>query len=286
MLESIPKLAGKTREKIYRYLEKIEGITIAGIKLRIRPSKIRFQTLLSILEKINSIDEKIVMVIDEAQELRRIMRYRIDSLFAYIYDHLENIMLILTGSQIGLLYKLLRKGDPEAPLYGRAYSEIRLKPFGPELSMEFLCEGFREYGLNPPKWFIEKAIENLDGIVGWLTYLGFKTCEEGKFSEKLIERILEEAMAMSVEELEHFLSYRYQARRRYLAILKAASILEASWSELYRAAEARAGRIPKPTYNNMLASLIDAGFLVKTGRTYEIPDPVLRRALRSSIIKL
>ncbi|MCS7365023.1 MAG: ATP-binding protein [archaeon GB-1867-035] len=287
LIESIPTLARKTRERIYRYLEKIEGITIAGIKLRIRPSKIKFQTLLSILEKINSIDERIVIVIDEAQELRRITRYRIDSLFAYIYDHLENITLILTGSQIGLLYKLLRKGNPEAPLYGRAYSEIKLKPFTPKLSIKFLQKGFNEQGLNPPQWFLEKTVEKLDGIVGWLTYLGFKVCEKRRFDEKIIEEILKEAMAMSIMELEHFLSNRYQARKRYLAILKTAAILEnASWNELYRAAEAKVGRIPKPTYNKIIGNLVDAGFLTKKEKIYSIPDPVLKEALKSELIKI
>ncbi|WP_148683588.1 ATP-binding protein [Fervidicoccus fontis] len=81
-----------------------------------------------------------VLVLDEAKELRR-SNYRFDSLLAYIYDDL-NIKVIVSGSMVELLYRFLRVEDPEAPLYGRAYSEVRLKPLPREKAIVAIAHFF------------------------------------------------------------------------------------------------------------------------------------------------
>ncbi|MEM3590057.1 MAG: hypothetical protein QXN33_03565 [Candidatus Bathyarchaeia archaeon] len=49
----------------------------------------------------------------------------------------------MTGSQIGLLHRFLRIGDPGAPLYERAIDAITLGNFTEEQSIGFLTEGFK-----------------------------------------------------------------------------------------------------------------------------------------------
>ena len=275
----------KRREKYFKkikeLLEKIEEISVAGFEIRVKASKAGYQTVVEIIESINELDEHIVVVIDEAQELRRLARYRFDSLLAYIYDHLSNITVVLTGSEIGLLYKLIRKGDPEAPLYGRAYHEIILKPLTKEQSKDFLIKGFKQKDLDPPDWFIEAAVEKLDGVIGWLSYLGYYASRQRKFSQKIIEEVLQEASKIALAELERFLALRPLARKRYITLLKEIALLEkASWSKLYKLTQAEIGKIPKPTFNQLLRKLLEANFITKENNKYKITDPVLQYALK------
>ena len=51
-----------------------------------------------------------MVAVDEAQELRKVNWLRFDRLFAYAYDSLPNVRLVLTGSQFGLLYDFLGLG--------------------------------------------------------------------------------------------------------------------------------------------------------------------------------
>ncbi len=267
-------------EKMRNILGRIEGITIVGFNVRIKAAKASYETIIDIFNSINMLGKHIVVVVDEAQELRRLARYRFDSLLAYVYDHLPNVTVILTGSEIGLLYRLIRKGDPEAPLYGRFYREIKLSPLNSEKSKDFLIKGFKQEGLNPPNWFIDLAVEKLNGVIGWLSYLGYYTAVKGIFTRKVVYDVLTEAGRIALSELENFLKLRPLARKRYIAILKGiAQLGEASWSRIYRLAEAEAGRIPKPTFNEMLHNLLDASFIQKKNSVYRIADPVLRYAL-------
>ena len=55
------------------------------------------------------------MVIDEAQYLRN-SNYPFDSVLAYAYDHL-NLKLIISGSEVGLLYRFLKFDDSEFPVW-------------------------------------------------------------------------------------------------------------------------------------------------------------------------
>jgi len=267
-------------EKIRSLIGNIKGFSVAGLEVKVNISSVRYDSIIDFFEGINNISEHIVIVIDEAQELRRMTRYRFDSFLGYVYDHLDNITIILTGSEIGLLYKFLKINDPEAPLFGRAYREILLKPLDHDKARDFLIKGFYQENMNPPEWFIDMCIEKLDGVIGWLSYLGYNVVRKGQFTKDAIEEILEKASKMALEELEHFLELRQIARDRYMAILSViASLGEATWSEAYRGAEARVGRIPKPTINNMLRSLQDSGFIEKIDGKYKISDPVLYYAL-------
>jgi len=268
-------------KRIKELLERIEEISIAGFEVRVKAPKAGYQTVVKILNSINELNEHIVIVVDEAQELRRLARYRFDALLAYTYDHLPNITVVLTGSEIGLLYKLIHKEDPEAPLYGRAYHEIVLKPLTKEQSKDFLIKGFKQKGLNPPNWFINTAVKKLNGVIGWLSYLGYHTSKQRKFSQKTIEKTLQEASKIALAELERFLALRPLARKRYTTLLKEIALLEkASWSKLYKLTQAEIGKIPKPTFNQLLRKLLEANLITKENNKYKITDPVLQYALK------
>jgi AAA+ ATPase superfamily predicted ATPase len=245
-------------------LSNIEEVRVGAFGVRIRDK--RESTLLRVLRSL----EGSILVLDEAQELRR-SSYRFDSLLAYIYDNLD-IKIIVSGSMIGLLYRFLRVDDPEAPLYGRAYSEVRLKPLPKEKAREFLVRGFEQENLRVKEEIIEDAVEKFDGIIGWLTYFGhsFSTGRETS------EEILKKASKLAVSELSKALEVYGIGRKRYEAVLKTVATLKrASWVEIKRGIEAKLGGIPDPTLANILKNLVDSGFLVKEDEGYRIADPIL-----------
>jgi len=271
----------RVRSLLLKLLKGIRGVSISGFGISINLRRFQTSSLVELISKLDELGERVILVIDEAQELRRLARYRVDYLLSYIYDNFRNVGIVLSGSQVGLLYRLLRVNDPNAPLYGRAYTEIKLRRLPKEQSREFLELGFKEYNLKPPEDLIEYIVNAVDGVIGWLAYIGFKIINQRTFTRGIVDRVLSEACKLALEELEHFLSLRPLARERYINILKAIAILDrATWSNIYNYTQAKIGRIPKPTFNTLLRNLIDAGFIEKERDLYIISDPILKRALK------
>ena len=215
-----------------------------------------------------------ILVIDEAQYLIN-SNYPFDALLAYAYDHLDLKMLI-SGSEVGVLYKFLKLDDPEAPLYGRAYYEVKIKPLTREKSTEFLLKGFEQEGLSVREDIIEDAVNNLDGVIGWLTYFGYSY----SLGERDAQRIYEKAARLAAEELNKALDLFEGGKTRYVEALKVVAVLgSARWSEIKRGVEARLGPVSDAKLSKVLKNLADRGFLTKTDETYRISDPVLSRGI-------
>jgi len=274
------------RGRLLELLGRVKGVEVAGLTLEFNrvvkgPDLAELLTLLD--EAATGRGEKVILAFDEAQELRKVAGFRFDALLAHIYDYLRNLTVVLTGSQIGLLYRFLRVEDPGAPLYGRAISTVTLRNFTREESMEFLRKGFIQHGFPVEEDYIEEAVSRLDGVAGWLTMLGYRTVEAGSAKGEVIEAVLREASALALEELNHFLALRPMAEKRYKTVLKAtASLGEASWSDLKRALQASEGRrINDRNFTAIIKSLLETGFLTREESSYRIPDPILRRALRT-----
>ncbi len=271
---------GGLRPKILKLLSSISGVSVGGVTITVNLRKFKPQNLPELLNTLDELGDEVVLVIDEAQELRRLVRYRADHILAHIYDNLRNVRLVLSGSQIGLLHRLLRVRDPEAPLYGRAYTTVRLGRLTPEKSMKFLELGYGQHGLEPTKETLEHIVNLVDGVIGWLTYIGFRTVQAGKVSKEIINEAVRNAWKLALQELKHFLQLRPLAKERYVTILKAIATLdEATWTNIRNYTQARLGKIPKPTLNNMLRNLTDAGLLEKKENKYTIADPILKQAL-------
>jgi len=281
LAEGVSKLLSKhrgIREKVRRAISSLDSITVWGVEVRLKRETKKYD-IIEMLHSLDSIGEKIAVVIDEAQELRRLRDFT--ALLAYAYDHMKNLVFILTGSEVGLLYKLLKTEDVKSWIYGRAYAEVKLKRLSRERSREFLVKGFKQCGITPSEKLIEEIINAVDGVIGWLTYAGYKIVVEGGG----LEKIMREAENLSYSEFEGFLSIRKQARERYLAIMRAVAELgEASWSQIYARATAIAGRIPKQRFTVLLENLVDTRFLIKEEK-YRIADPILERAIKRKYVK-
>jgi len=177
--------------------------------------------------------------------------------------------------EVGLLHDFLGLDDYSSPLYGRIYEEVEVKPFSRELSREFLRRGFNEVDMSVSKEEIETAVEELDGIPGWLVEFGFHYWKRGDF-ERALDMTMRKARALIREELLEL----EKRSRRYSLILHAVAMGLTSWSMIKEYVEAKAGPVTNARLSELLRNLKKMGWITRENRKYRIIDPVVERVLR------
>ncbi len=233
--------------------------------------------LLEVLRILDSSGSRAVLALDEAQYLRFSGGFRFDGVLAWAYDNLDNLTIVLTGSEIGVLEEFLRFDDPKAPLYGRTPFELPVGAFDREKALEFLREGFRQEGMQVPEGELVEAVEALGGIPGWLTIYGHMRARRGMDHRSAISSVYEEGSRVVMEELERAIQ---PARRRYLAILRAISLGLSSWSKIKAYAVALTGPMTDARFTSLLRRLEKLGFITREDDGYHIPDPVIEKAVK------
>ena len=280
IFELLTLSASETSSKSSRFVQTVKDVvrevSIASV-FTVKLAQERTRNLL--LELFRRLDKaakahahKLVIVFDEAQTLR-FATLDMRELLANVYDNMENITLVFAGSQIGVLKEFIGVEDPYSPFYGRYMAEVELKPFSRELSLEFLKQGFTELSLKRDELFLEKAVDELDGIVGWLTFFGLKVAERRRFSEKTIEEVLDIAATLERKEIEAL-------PKSQKLVLSALSRLDnPRWSDIKRMSDSFAGRkLNDAEVNRALKSLIRYSFIEKKGESYAITDPITKKA--------
>jgi len=231
-------------------------------------------SLHEVLERIDS-SGRFVIAIDEAQYLR-FSNSRYPELIAWAVDELQNVSFVLTGSEVGLLEDFLKLHDPESPLFGRAHVEVRLNRFERYQSVDFLESGFAEIGMDVPREEIEGAVDELDGIVGWLTLYGYNRYL-GLPHGTALKSLKEDARRLILAEFSKLtsLSHRYELAMRAVANGKR------RWKEIKETVELLEGkRIDDKNFSNVLNNLVRYGYLEKTVNGYLIPDPLVEQTFR------
>mgnify|MGYP001770713437 FL=1 len=267
-------------ERLRGLLAGLRGVEVAGVRVSFRWGGRSRVDLAQVLDRLSEMSERegrrAVVVLDEAQELRKLKGYNLLYLLAYAYDNLK-VSFVLTGSEVGLAYDFLRLDDPGSPLFGRAYTRVDVGPFDRATALEFLRRGFAEAGVEVRDEVLEEAVDVLGGIPGWLTYYGFNYLQERDHA-RAVEKTVSAAVSLVRQEFENFLRGREAARERYLAIMRACA-RGCSWSEAKAAVEAREGaRVDDKRLTELLNNLVKASFLVKEGDAYRPPDAMIARA--------
>ncbi|MGC8607765.1 MAG: AAA family ATPase [Vulcanisaeta sp.] len=288
LINEVERALNTWPEWLRKLLHGIRGINISdpGIELRLSWGKNRVE-LADLFDKLSEISEReskrVIVVFDESQELRKLKGYNILYPLAYAYDNLK-LHFLLTGSQIGMVYRFLRLNDPDSPLFGRAMYEVFIKPFTREQAIKFLKAGFREVGLSVSDEYLEDAYNNLGGIPGWLTFYGFNYLQSGNHYES-IRRTLEYAIDLIKQEFENFLKNREEARERYYTLMMICSH-GCRWSDAKRYLEAKEGvRIDDKKITELLQNLVDSSFLMKENDIYKPSDPLIAKAFEASSAK-
>jgi AAA+ ATPase superfamily predicted ATPase len=252
-----------------------------------RPADMDISDLVQAFQVLSGdIGKRVVLVLDEAQHFVRLVNYRLQYLLAHIYDHVHEIQTIVSGSEVGLLYDFLETDDPEAPLFGRGMAEVTVPWLSRELALDFLQRGCQQVGIKVPAESHQRAVDELDGTIGWLTLYGYELWRSNP-PETALARTIEQGTRLEAQELEHFLSVREQGRSRYLTLLRTAARLgRARWINLKANIESTEGRkITDGRFNNLLQNLLKANFLNKEGEEYFVPDPLLKRALLTGLVR-
>ncbi|MGC8933497.1 MAG: AAA family ATPase [Candidatus Methanodesulfokora sp.] len=278
--EEFTRSKGKLARAI-EHLRGIRGVTIGGYGVEFDLMD-RDLSLSSILERLSdyALDKgtTFLVVIDEAQELRFLRGYgRIDfrKILAQSYDNLRGLKFILTGSEVGLLYKFLELENYESPLYGRIVEELMVERFSAEKSIEFLEAGFSEVGMKVQRSFIEEAVDRLDGIPGWLAFYGYEVLRSGR--QDILNFVVEKATSLARAELGKLV----KSSRYYGHILKAVALGYGSWSTIKSFVELRAGRkVDNKALTRWLKRLVDLSILTKRNDEYEFLDPIHKEAAK------
>ncbi|AFK22079.1 ATP-binding protein [Pyrococcus sp. ST04] len=264
------------RRKITEALRSVKGVTVAGVTLK-------FESRVSLPDVLNALnDVGVIMAFDEAQYLRYYGARggkEFLAMVAYAYDNLENMRFVFSGSEVGSLHDFLGTANYDSPLYGRVYGEITVKPFSRELSREFFRRGFEEAGMKVEEKLIERTVELLDGIPGWLVEFGYNYIETRDF-----DRAMESVILKAEKFMEGELRELARRSERYILILKAIAMGFDRWELIKDYLEARSGKIPNPRLANLLRNLEKMSWIRKVYRDgtkrYEIVDPVVARILR------
>ncbi len=268
-----------TKFKIKSYIKQVRGINISGSGVSIDPKK---TDLTELFDQLNRYSKKtgkdFVVCIDEAQYLRFYgSRGGKDllTLISYMYDNQNHISTVITGSEVGLLHDFLDLSNYESPLYGRAYSEIKVKPFKPNVAKEFLKEGFSEINLSI-NFKLDKVIEVLDGIPGYLVLFGNKYKENLNYEEAILQvhQTMKGMVEGELKELE-------KRSSRYIMTLKYIASGVKTWSGLKRVFIADGDNIGDSRLYEILRVLETTSWIEKSSdNKYKIVDPVLEKVLR------
>ncbi len=259
-------------------LDRIRAVSFVGMKIEFERREIDTFMYKFLLRRINDWARRkrtyFVIAIDEAQEIAKI---NFDKYLAFVYDNLRYIKIILTGSQVGVLSKIL--DNPEKPLFGRARIDIDTRYLTREEAIGFLTLGFKEAGVEIDNRTIEYIVNHLNGVAGWLTLFGWYVIK-GKTVEEALNRTLELGMKTAIGEFQNFLETRGIGKKRYIEVMKILAEGQRRWKEIKTLLEVRLGRnIPNNQISKYLNELRKYGFIVKRNNIYMIPDPLLRRGI-------
>ncbi len=276
--EEFTRLRGRLAT-IADYLKNIHGVSVSGLNI-VFDWRNKELSISSILEQMNEYAAQnktsFLFAIDEAQFLRFFgggKRIDFRQLIAYCYDNLKNVKFILSGSEIGLLSDFLGFENPESPLYGRIYDAITLDRFTKNQAKEFLEQGFKELNIEVPKEVIEKAIDVLDGIPGWLAYFGYMYVKSK--NPDVLKHIIDEATNIAITELRklEILSPLYPNT------LRAIAMGYQTWTSIKRTVEAWLGRpLSNQTISRILKNLEKMSILESINNEYQFLDPIIREA--------
>ena len=251
--------------KLKDYLMSIRGVSIMGFSVSLKWRGQNSINLLGLLEELNR-RGRFIIVFDEVQEVKPPLSVELRRIIAYSYDNLDNVTLIMSGSQVGLLENFIGQSDAGSPLFGRYMARIEVPRFTRDQSYEFLKLGFKEEGVEPPGSLIDEAVSLFDGIPGWLVHFG-RSYIDGVHD---LEAIKEQAISLALSELN-------KLPRRGKLVLRAIANGAKSWSSVRRFIEEETGEtIPKSSLTRMVNRLEELSVI----KDYQFLDPIHREAAK------
>jgi AAA+ ATPase superfamily predicted ATPase len=252
-------------------LQGIRGVSVLGSGVSLSWGREARANLGEVFDRVDSMGVRTVIALDEAQRLRGSVGGVVLDTLAHCYDYCKNIVFVVTGSEVGLLKEFLRLEDTQSPLFGRHIPELRLEGFDHRDSIGFLRRGFEEAGLPYEEGVLERAVEYLDGVAGWLNEYGLRCVEKGVVSVEVAREVFQLAAKLEVEEVTAY-------SKNYPLILEALGRGMRRWSQIKRYLEQRLGRtLNDSELHRYLTNLANRGFIDKKNEEYTILNPILAK---------
>lgn len=277
-----------SREEILAALRTVRGIRVAGTGMDLGWPDKKALDVGGLFRRLDGWaggnGARIIVSIDEAQELAKARHVDMNAMFASVYDNCRNTMLVITGSEAGLLRDFLALEDPDSPLFRRDVSCIDLKPLSASRSAEFLRLGFEEAGAGTAGEAgesIRAAASELGGVMGWLNLFGLECARTGNVGAAELEAVRAAGARLAKAGFRKFLSTR-TARGRYESIMRGMRPGGTSWRSLRGFVRLDLGEaVHDKNFCDLLGVLVKAGFVARDGGgMYSIADPLLRHAYR------
>jgi AAA+ ATPase superfamily predicted ATPase len=197
---------------------------------------------------------------------------------AHVADTYRNVPIVVTGSEVGVLFDFLGFDNPDSPLFGRHYVQVQMKDFSANEAMDFLAEGFRQIKMSASLDVLNYAVQKLDGVPGWLTMFGVR-CKESNVSSRLI---VDEVASKSEELVRAEVLKMTALSRRYAVVLNfLVKVNEASWSQTRAVLESKEQKsVTSHVASTVLKNLMKTGIVsVKEGK-YRVADALLSEAIK------
>ena len=256
---------------------RIKEISLFGFKISFsseRPS----EALTKLIERIIKNKKRLIIVLDEIQELGQDLGKLIKYLGAIHDLFAPKLVVILLGSVISL--KNILKKVKGAPLRGRITREIILKPFDMETAIGFLKEGFNQCGITIQENTLIRIVEFLGGFPGWLSEYGRLYIETYTKTKKkpdpltILNTVFNDAREAIYEEIAK-LVYQRKKLLNYIKILKHIAInITTPPTEI-----AKMLKTTRVTAYKYLKYLHQRAILETKNGKYYIIDPLIRRAM-------
>ncbi|RLG71082.1 MAG: hypothetical protein DRO04_00585 [Candidatus Iainarchaeum archaeon] len=191
---------------------------------------------------------------------------------AYLYDRLPNVQTIISGSEVRMLREVLGIKRAEHPLFGRRVELIKMPKLDNKKAKEFLRLGFKQLNVDVEEKELDKVVEKLDGLIGWLTLYGYeKAIANTTDALKKVEGI---AAAIVSKEFRKFLEGK-KNKQLYIAIIKYAK--NRKWKELLSIVRDELGKVNRSSFSRALKELMEYSFIEKhIDGSYFYADPLLR----------
>lgn len=143
-------------------LKGVKGVSVAGSGINFSWATTNHVDLAELFDRVDGWAAegglRFLAAFDEIQIIRG--DKEIPRLFAHVADVNRNVTLVLTGSEVGLLFDFLGFQDPKSPLYGRHCTEITTGRFSKSASMKFLTDGFEQIGVEAPESTLQYAVRS------------------------------------------------------------------------------------------------------------------------------
>ena len=263
---AIYDVAKSGKNKIFGRIESLT-FSLMGLGLEIKISDRTFGRV----EKVIKNAGRITVFIDEAQ---RMDVGELADILSYFYDRIPNVRFVISGSEVGVLEKVIGEGDTQHPLFGRHIIKVVLNRLDSSRSREYLRMGFDQLGMRVSEDEVERVINELDGLIGWLTLYGHERCVLK--TRNPLNKTKELAVRVVASELDRFLR-KVRNRRLYITVIRNANGV--TWSELnsYTSKDMRKHVNPN-SLNQALKRLLNYSFIVKKAERYYRADPLLLEA--------